>query len=64
MGEGRSVALEPADASNATPVLLALLACLTLGALLGSVFAVRRRRERRAGARRIAVRLEAISGGR
>ena len=64
VGEGRSVALEPAGASSAATALVALIACLTFAALVGSVFALRRRRERRAGARRIAVRLGAISGGR
>lgn len=64
VGEGRSVALEPAGVTSSAPGLVALLACLMLAALLGSVFGVRRRRERRADERRIAVRLEAISGGR
>ena len=64
VGEGRSIALDPADSSPTAALLIVVAACIVLGTLLGSVFLVRRRRARQEGASRVAVRLAAISGGR
>jgi hypothetical protein len=64
VGEGRSIALDPADSSPMAAMLIVVAACFVLGTLLGSVFLLSRRRARQEGASRVAVRLAAISGGR